>query len=398
MKLSIIIPVYNVEDYLSDCLNSVLNQNIDDYEIICVEDKSTDSSKRILEEYASKYMNIKIIYHSRNRGLSSARNTGISHAQGEYIQFVDSDDMIKPNVCGQLYEIAKENNADDVIFNLYFLNSDNECYREQKKYPTFPNMYTGKQILCKYQDFNISKPETVRHFLKKEFLLTYNLSFYEGIIHEDILFYFMVLMKAQRVVDINAEYYIYRQRHESICWGQKEDSASSLMVCLINICSYWMTNSFSSEENRYIYEFIKTVYISYLNRKCIQDSTKLLGQEKEQLIQKIIKLNVSKDISFKDFDIEKLKTNRKIIIYGAGAVAKTVLTYLNEKKISVLYIAVTDSTCNPTIVDGVPVKAIRELKEYTDAIVVIGTGQQFYEEITNTLNKYNFTEIIYPII
>ena len=208
----------------------------------------------------------------------------------------------------------------------------------------------------------------------------------------------MVLMKAQRVVDINAEYYIYRQRHESICWGQKEDSASSLMVCLINICSYWMTNSFSSEENRYIYEFIKTVYISYLNRKCIQDSTKLLGQEKEQLIQKIIKLNVSKDISFKDFDIEKLKTNRKIIIYGAGAVAKTVLTYLNEKKISVLYIAVTDSTCNPTIVDGVPVKAIRELKEYTDAIVVIGTGQQFYEEITNTLNKYNFTEIIYPII
>ena len=87
LKLSIIIPVYNVEKYLKPCLESVLSQNMDDIEIICVEDKSTDRSLEILEEYAKNHSVIKIISHNENRGLSAARNTGIRAARGEYIKY-----------------------------------------------------------------------------------------------------------------------------------------------------------------------------------------------------------------------------------------------------------------------------------------------------------------------
>lgn len=399
MKLSIIVPIYNVEEYLPDCLNSLVSQDIKDYEIICIEDKSTDNSAKILNEYAHKYNNIKAIYHNHNRGLSAARNTGIKHAQGKYIQFVDSDDMIKPNVCDKIYKFATKKKADVVFFNMFFLNNEAEgLCREQQKYTSFSEVYSGRQLLCEFQEMNISKPEAVRQFLRREFLIDNNLVFYEGIIHEDILFYFMVMMKAKIAIDINEEYYIYRQRRESISWGQRENSASSLMVCMINICSYWMTNSFSTEENMYIYEFVKSIYISYLNRKKYQDSEKLQGKEKEILIQKIMSTMNNQKVSFKDKDIERLEKAKNIIIYGAGKVAKDVLYALEEMKIHVSYMAITETVSNEGVLNGIPIKSISELKDYRGSLIVMGTSKRFYGEIISTLNEYQFKEIIYPIV
>ena len=95
MKISIIIPVYNVEKYLRECLDSILAQSYKDFEIILVDDGSTDSSGNICDEYSMKYENIKVL-HKNNNGLSSARNAGLDIAQGEYILFIDSDDVVSP--------------------------------------------------------------------------------------------------------------------------------------------------------------------------------------------------------------------------------------------------------------------------------------------------------------
>lgn len=114
---SVIIPVYNVEDYLSECLDSVLCQNFHNYEILVVEDKSTDSSLQIARRYAQAHMDrIRLLEHQVNKGLGGARNTGIDEAKGQYLVFLDSDDYMKPGALEQLYSVLVRENIDVVEF------------------------------------------------------------------------------------------------------------------------------------------------------------------------------------------------------------------------------------------------------------------------------------------
>jgi glycosyltransferase involved in cell wall biosynthesis len=117
-KISVIIPVYNVENYIRECLNSIVNQTIgiENIEVIVVNDCTPDNSMDIVEEYAEKYSSIKIIEHEINQGLGPARNTGLKHATAEYISFIDSDDFISENtyeIC--LYKFERYN-CDFVIY------------------------------------------------------------------------------------------------------------------------------------------------------------------------------------------------------------------------------------------------------------------------------------------
>ena len=130
-KVSIIVPVYNVEKYLRECLDSIAMQTIDDFEVICINDGSEDNSDRILTEYEKKYKNIKILVHEENKGLSAARNTGIRNAAGEYLLFVDADDYILPETCETLYEQARKTESEVLFYNLSFLNDyESGCIRE----------------------------------------------------------------------------------------------------------------------------------------------------------------------------------------------------------------------------------------------------------------------------
>ena len=118
MKISIVVPVYNVEKYLSKCLESLISQTLADIEIICINDGSTDKSLEILENYASKDNRVKII-NQENQGVSTARNNGLACANGEYVTFVDSDDWLESNSCEELYNKAIQTNSDIVLFSHY---------------------------------------------------------------------------------------------------------------------------------------------------------------------------------------------------------------------------------------------------------------------------------------
>lgn len=121
MFLSIIVPVYNAERYLSDCLDSLVHQDIncDDYEIICVDDGSTDGSNSILKKYCEEYSNI-ITINRENGGVSAARNTGMEIVRGDYLWFIDSDDFIQTNILSELFQRVKESNKDEYLFHSYF--------------------------------------------------------------------------------------------------------------------------------------------------------------------------------------------------------------------------------------------------------------------------------------
>lgn len=208
IALSIIIPVYNVENYLSECLNSVYNIPISSTEIICIDDGSTDNSIKILQKHASVHPNLTIIQQDHS-GASAARNHGIDIAKGEYIFFLDSDDYILSgeNLKKALY-LASSQNADIVFFNAlvdnerHYINSMQDC--------TLP--ITGVELMNLFYKTNGTVPTPVwLQLYNRQFLLTSKIRQKEGSYHEDELFTPEVLYCASNVLYLNSPIINYRQ-------------------------------------------------------------------------------------------------------------------------------------------------------------------------------------------
>lgn len=131
-KISVIIPVYNVEKYLARCLDSILDQSLRELEVVCVNDASPDNSSKILAEYAAKDSRVRVITKEKNEGLMMARKTGYQNAHGEYFFFLDSDDYLLPDALNRLYLEAKKQNADIGVADFYYVNQHGEkTYRHR---------------------------------------------------------------------------------------------------------------------------------------------------------------------------------------------------------------------------------------------------------------------------
>jgi len=213
MLLSVIIPVYNVEQYLKACLDTVVTQSYSDFEVICINDGSTDGSGLVLDEYAAKYSNISII-NQENKGLSATRNAGIRAAKGDYIFFLDSDDWIEPDTLKILAD--KQNGEDLLCFNgrRYFENGT----KETPDTGIVEDGLTGWEYYNKYALVNrkFHFVCTVLRLYRREYLLKNKLFFEEGIYHEDNLFTPLACYYAKSVKVIPDILYVYRIREGSI--------------------------------------------------------------------------------------------------------------------------------------------------------------------------------------
>ena len=210
IKVSIIVPVYNVEKYLSECLNSILSQTLHEIEVICVNDGSTDNSLAILKQYELKDSRIRII-DKINNGLGAARNSGIAVAQGEYIGFVDSDDFIERTMFEKMYTRACKIGADVVITNLYLYYTDTgftSVYRDMVKY----YFWERKGSFSAMQN-----PEIVQNIgvwdkiYRLDFIKKYQLRNPEHRIFEDALFTFQTLILSKSITVISEPLYYYRK-------------------------------------------------------------------------------------------------------------------------------------------------------------------------------------------
>lgn len=214
MKFSVIIPVYNVESYLRECLDSVLNQTFEDWEAICVNDGSTDRSAIILDEYASNDHRFKTI-DQPNGGLSAARNTGMKAAKGEYILFLDSDDWLELNALGVISKSLAD--EDMVCFSgRRFIESEGQYHDAdqllERTYASGMDYYNENALLRR--DFAFVC--VVLKAYKKVYLLDHKLWFKEGIFHEDNLFTPFACYYAKKVKVIDECLYDYRVRANSI--------------------------------------------------------------------------------------------------------------------------------------------------------------------------------------
>jgi len=180
IKLTIVIPVYNVEKYIEKCINSILIQKLRDYEIILVDDGSTDNSGNICDKYAGKYNHIKVI-HQMNKGLSGARNTGIREAKGEYLMFIDSDDFINEKI--KLEEVINELKEDVIQFKwIYYYENKYVYFKDNELYP---NIDYENLLFKKVKDGTISV-SACNKIVKRSIITDNNIFFNEDLLSEDI--------------------------------------------------------------------------------------------------------------------------------------------------------------------------------------------------------------------
>ncbi|MDP3035370.1 MAG: glycosyltransferase [Methanobacteriaceae archaeon] len=212
-KISIIIPVYNVEKYLEQCLESVINQTMRELEIICVNDGSTDSSPEILEEFAQKDERIKII-HKENGGIASARNEGLKYVTGEYIGFVDSDDWIEHHMYETLYNNAKSKDCDMVMCSAHVFDDMNQKMRNDMPYFTLERLdesFDGIIFDHTHQNLIFGINVTAWNKLyESKFIQENNIRFQEGLDFEDNPFFYETYLKARNVSLIRDPLYFYR--------------------------------------------------------------------------------------------------------------------------------------------------------------------------------------------
>lgn len=206
MDISVIIPVYNVEKYIRQCLESMINQSFLNIEIIIINDGTKDNSMRIVNEYISD-KRIKVI-EKENGGISSARNRGIKEAKGKYIYFIDSDDWAEKDILEVLY---RDNKGEDIIFTNYIYYNEVTGKKREKKYK-FPDKIKIKS--GKYYFYNDAEVLVWNRLYRREFLIENKLFFKEGIIHEDEEFSFKSLMLAKKVKYIESYLFYYRTSRE----------------------------------------------------------------------------------------------------------------------------------------------------------------------------------------
>ena len=221
VEISVIIPVYNVEDYLRECLDSICNQTFDDIEIICVNDGSTDSSPEILNKYARKDSRVKIISQN-NQGLAASRNNGYALAQGKYIYFIDSDDYLKKDALEKLYNNAISNDSDMVLFKFQKVDDFKNVHKRGVAFRIdnilgdvdYDNLtFTYRDV--KKQVMNSAFSACLKLY-KKEFIDTLDFTFPVGLNFEDVPVHVMVMIEAERISFVPESLYNYRSNPNSI--------------------------------------------------------------------------------------------------------------------------------------------------------------------------------------
>ncbi|MBR6115554.1 MAG: glycosyltransferase family 2 protein [Oscillospiraceae bacterium] len=204
--VSVIVPVYQVEDYLWSCLDSLSAQTQEGIEILLIDDGSTDLSGRICDQYADADGRFRC-FHTENRGLSAARNLGIGQAEGQYLMFADSDDWVEKDFCESALRCARENAADLVIFPRYM-----HGFAPGKEGPTLSQGLVSKEAAL---EFCLNGSSAVWRSLYDRTLFE-NVRFPEGRLYEDIATYYKLIWKAQRIYYLDRKLYHYRYRRASL--------------------------------------------------------------------------------------------------------------------------------------------------------------------------------------
>lgn len=294
IKLSFIVPFYNVEQYIEECIRSLYDQDIplEEYEVICVNDCSPDNSIDIVKKLQKEYYNLKLVEHEENKRLGGARNTGVLHSRGQYIWFVDSDDMIKPNSLGIILKCLESNHLDFLHFGWDDISEQGLI--ENEKIPS-TKVLSGNELFFDERFIWWRNHITAWcKVYKRRFLIENDITFAEHIMYEDNDYALKVYSSAKRCMHISENLYLYRVNNNSIT-RIDYDSQHVLYWLLLNkrlieLNNYFIINKKDKRYTSIIYDFVRNNHY-----KCISVFKKV-SLEKQLDIKDIFKNHV--DFSF----------------------------------------------------------------------------------------------------
>ena len=239
IKVSVLVPVYNVEDLLPRCLDSIVNQTLKEIEIVCVNDASPDSSLKVLEEYAKRDTRIKVISHTINMGLLMARRTGYQNANGRYIFFCDSDDFLPADALENLYRASKTSNADIIVGNMELIYpSGRRILRDRANKISDTAKSYLKAIL------NWTTPSLAGSLFRRELFFNENLPKHKGVSQsEDRILLTTLLLEKPTIETVGKTTYYYRQNNASISHAKITPEAAIDQFKNLYICYTLVENS-----------------------------------------------------------------------------------------------------------------------------------------------------------
>lgn len=300
-KVSVIIPVYNVNLYLSECIESIINQSMSDIEIIIVNDGSTDGSEDICRYYELTDKRIKVI-NKKNGGLSSARNAGIDIATGEYIIFIDSDDIINQNMIEVLYHYCKKYNC-DIAQCLYkrFINRKeiiNDIYDEFKESADIKVINNVEALENLYNERYINSIVAWNKLYKLE--LWNGVRYPEGKLHEDEYTIYKILFKSKNVAIIDEELYFYRNNPNSIINDKYNIKRLDSIDAFEERYNFFINNNMDSLSKKTMNKYVLNILSIYYRVNYEVDNNKeILSYLKSKLKKHLKKIISNNEISLK---------------------------------------------------------------------------------------------------
>lgn len=236
--ISIIVPVYNVEDYICECINSMLSVDQDLIEILLIDDGSIDASGRICDDFMEKYKNI-FAFHQKNQGASVARNRGIQEAKGDFILFVDSDDYIESDIISKIVRLIQAKPDIDVIFltGKKVYSNERQIYLDEKYDRSKIENHTQEEVIKYLATLKKYPGSACTKAVRKDIIVQNSIFFKEGKTSEDLIWCLKVLLNAYKFDTLEGDYYFYRQQREgSVTQSYNEGKLLCLMEVITDSC------------------------------------------------------------------------------------------------------------------------------------------------------------------
>ncbi|WP_077072196.1 glycosyltransferase [Mailhella massiliensis] len=275
IDISVIIAVYNCKDFIRQCLDSLIKQTVSNFEIICVDDGSTDNTLNILREYEKKYDFISV-YTQKNQYAGVARNTGMSYAKGNYLLFLDSDDFFEPQMLEVIYNRAKETNADIVVFNAQEYNMKDNIF-QPCKFPVSPELFPDKNV-SSYIDFGeklfqANSCLAWNKLIKYSFIKKVGVKFGNTKSSNDTVFIYSLLAQAEKISLVNEILVNYRTNNPNSLQRSKSSSWESICLAFFNLKKELIKlGVYESQKRTYVNKSLQAC-MYYINT--IDDKTKI---------------------------------------------------------------------------------------------------------------------------
>lgn len=414
-KISVIVPVYNVENYLEKCIDSICAQSLRDIEIICVDDGSVDNSGEILDKAASKDRRVKVI-HKKNAGYGAAMNVGLDLATGEYIGIVESDDYIRPEMFETLYKAAVENDLDMVKSDAYYwIEKEDFLSRiHTKGVDTYYDRVLDELDRNYFFEFYMNIWTGI---YKTTFLHDHFIRFHEspGASYQDNGFWLLTCIYAKRAMWLNKAFYYYRQdnpmasvrNHGKIMAMTKEYEYVENFLKerghekYLPYCYTWKLIRNVGNYNRIIdetkIEFCEQIEKDYLSYSPYIQKLSYLNNFFTALIKEPVK-TTKKIVEVKANIVDRLQTANAIVIYGAGKYGERTFRILyNEGLVDKMpYFAVTNAPSNKKVGNRKVITIEKAVEENQNALFIVAVvkGSSAWQAMIQKLEELHVTNYI----